>query len=321
MFFCFLRSGVGRSRPAKKTLARVYRVQYKHLYDAVSRENSCHKTSFRQTKSGTMEKEKRTAKGKMHVSGQRAAKYRIWRHGDTDEDPPVPLENFEQARVEAGAVAWVRPTNGITEPVGVVDTKRAIAGLLECDTDFRFWLEARDMKYVLALTEQKWSPRMMRGMRGLSMQNARRQRRFENRLRAWVNKFGPLDRDGTGEDYVDVIMQSAHALRAWATRDLSLPDRLWSAGTFALRVDDYAPDVNAAAGKCARDPETGAWEAPTLWSAMCHSIQHASDYGWTFVECEADDCFNVFLKKRTEHVTCSQRCGKRMRRKASQSQQ
>ena len=262
-----------------------------------------------------MEKEKGSAKGKMHIRGQRAAEYRIWRHGDTDEDPPQPLEDFDQARLDIGAVAWVRPTKGTQKPIGDVDTKRAIAGLLECDTDFRFWLEARNMKYLLAHTEQKWSPRMMREMQGLSMQNARRQRRFDNRLRAWVNKFGPLDLDGTGEpDYVDRIMQAAHALRAWAIRDLSLPDRLWSAGTFALRVDDYAPVVNAAAGKCERDLETGVWEAPTLWSAMCHSIQHASDYGWTFVECEADDCFNVFLKKRTEHVTCSQRCGKRMRR-------
>jgi hypothetical protein len=270
-----------------------------------------------------MEKEKRSAKGQIHVNGQRAAKYRIWRPGDTAEDPPQPLENYEQARIEVGAVAWVRPTNAITKPVGVVDTKRAIAGLLECDTDFRFWLEARNMKYVLALTEQKWSPRMLREMRGLSMQNTRRQRRFDKRLLAWVNKFGPLDLRGAGEpDYVDSIMQAAHALRAWAIRDLSQPERLWSHGTFALRVDDYAREVNTAAGECERDPETGAWEAPALWSAMCHSIQHASDYGWTFVECEADDCFNVFLKKRTEHVTCSQRCGKRMRRdrKASQSQ-
>jgi hypothetical protein len=260
-----------------------------------------------------MGKGKRIAKGKIDVTGQRARQYRIWRPGDTAEDPPQPLENYEEALLEVGAVAWVRPTNGITKSVGVVDTKRAIAGLLECDTDFRFWLDARNTKYVLALTEQKWSPRMMREMRGRSMQNTRRQRRFDKRLRAWVNKFGPLDLDGTGEDYVDDIMKMAHALRAWAIRDLSPPERVWSRGTFALRVDDYARDVNTAAGECERDPETGAWEAPALWSAMCHSIQHASDYGWTFVECEADDCFNVFLKRRTEHVTCSQRCGKRMR--------
>jgi hypothetical protein len=261
-----------------------------------------------------MEKEKRSAKGEMHVSGQRAAKYRIWRPGDTDEDPPQPLQNYEQARLEVGAVAWVRPTNGITKPVGVVDTKRAIAGLLECDTDFRFWLKAREMKYMLARTEQEWGPRLMREMRGLSMQNARRQRRFDKRLLAWVNKFGPLDLDGTGEDYVDSIMQMAHALRAWAVRDLSLPERVWAGTTWMLKVSEYRREVNEAAGRCERNPETGAWEAPTLWSAMCHSIQHASDYGWTFAECEADDCFNVFLKRRTEHVTCSQRCGKRMRR-------
>ena len=260
------------------------------------------------------------AKGKIHVTGQRAGGYTIWRPGDTADDPPQPLQNFDQARIDIGAVAWVRPTNGISKPIGDVDTKRALAGLLECDTDFRFWLDARDVKYMLAHTEQKWSPPMMRELRGISMQNTRRQRRFDKRLENWVNKFGPLDFYGTGEpDFVDDIMRAVHALRAWAIRDLSLPERVWSRGTFWLKVDEYRREVNEAAGKCARDPETGQWEAPTLWSALCHSIQHAPDYGWRFAECAEADCFNIFLKRRTEkerkreHVTCSQRCGKRMR--------
>ncbi len=128
-----------------------------------------------------------------------------------------------------------------------------------------------------------------------------------------MNKYGQLDYRGPGKpDDVDGIMRMAHALRAWALRDLSPPDRVWGRATFMLKVGDYRKDVNKAAGKCDKDPETGEWTAPTLWSAMCRSIQHASDYGWTFVECAADDCFNVFLKKRTEHATCSARCGKRM---------
>ena len=269
-----------------------------------------------------MEKSKRNSKGKVHVAGERAREYRIWRPGDTDEDPPVALENFFPARLEVGAVAWVRPAKVIPKPRGVVDTKRAIGGLLQVDTDFRHWLAARDAAHYAAEVWEHFDHGPSTQQRALGAQNTRRRQRFDARLLKWVNEFGSLDLSGTGEpDYVDAIMQAAHALRAWAIRDLSLPDRLWSSGTFWLQVDGYAKVVNKAAGKCDRDPETGAWEAPTLWSAMCHSIQHAPDFGWQFEECEADDCFNVFLKRRTEHVTCSQRCGKRKRDHEKRGQQ
>jgi hypothetical protein len=251
----------------------------------------------------------------------RAPEYRIWRAGESEGEPPEPLDKFRSDFIEVGAVAWVLPVGEASQPREVaVDTKQAIAGLLACDSEFRRWVEARDMKWQLAQTREKRSPRMMREMRGLSRRSAPLQRRFDKLLRKWANEFGSLDFRGPEEpNRVDDIMRAAHALRAWALRELPHRDRVWSRITFMLQADDYEPDVDEAAGQCKRDPETGAWSAPTLWSAMCHSIQHARDYGWTFAECDADDCSNVFLKKRTEHATCSARCGKRMRdRKAKQ---
>jgi hypothetical protein len=251
-----------------------------------------------------MEKEKRNAKGKIHVTGMRALEYTIWRPGESEGEPPEPLDKFRSDLVDAGAVAWVWPIGEASQPREVaVDTKQAIAGLLECDTDFRRWLEARDVKWVLAgmREEEEWSPQMQRGMRGLSRRSEPLQRRFDKRLREWVNKYGQLDY--REPDLVDSTMIAAHALRAWALRDLSLPERVWAGGTFPLKVDNYAKDVNKAARECDRDPETGEWTAPTLWSAMCHSIQHAREYGWTFVECAAPGCESVFLEKRHKHVT------------------
>jgi hypothetical protein len=270
-----------------------------------------------------MGKGKRNAKGRISVTGERALKYRIWRPGDTDEEPPEPIEPIENSRpvlLEVGAVAWVRPANGITKPCGTVDTGRAIAGLFECDTDFRHWLDAREAAYHIAHVVEHFDRNPYGWERARSAQNNRRRLRFDERLRKWVNEFGPLDQEGTGKpERVDNIMRAAHALRAWALRDLSLPERVWSTPTFMLKVDNYAREVNVAAGKCERDPETGEWAAPTLWAALCHSIQHAREYEWKFVECAAPGCFNVFLEKRHKHVTCSQRCGKRMRdRKAKQ---
>jgi hypothetical protein len=254
-------------------------------------------------------------KGRIRVTGLRAPEYRIWRAGESEGEPPEPLDKFRQDFIDVGVVAWVLPVGEASQSrEKAVDTKRAIAGLLACDTDFRRWVEARDMKWQLARTTQEWSPRMKRVMNGLSRRSEPSKRRFDKHLMGWMKEFGALDLGGPKKpDRVDDIMKMTHALRAWAIRDLSMPDRVWSRSTFMLRVDKYERKVNEAAGECERNRETGEWTAPTLWSAMCHSIQHARDYGWTFAECAADDCSNVFLKKRTEHATCSPRCGKRMR--------
>jgi hypothetical protein len=180
--------------------------------------------------------------------------------------------------------------------------------------DFRHWLSAREAKWMkVVLTATKSDTRQSAEMRRLSTQNKNRRQRFDKRLLAWVNEFGPLGlRADGGPDIVDTVMKAAHAVRAWvAPESHRLPRR--GGGTFLLDDSDYAEDINEAAGQCTRDPVTGDWVAPTLWAAMCHSVQHAQDYGWQFAECAAADCHNVFLLSRSDQIMCSQRCGKRAR--------
>ena len=215
-------------------------------------------------------------KGKIRVTGLRAAEYRIWRAGESEGEPPEPLDKFRQDFIDVGAVAWMLPVGEASQSrEKAVDTKLAIAGLLECDTDFRRWLEARDMKWRLAQTREKWSPRMMREMNGLSRRSEPLKRRFDKRLEGWVNKYGPLGYRGSEKPDLmdDNIMTAAHALRAWAIRDLSLRDRVWSRGTFMLQVGNYASQVNEAAGECERDLETGEWSLSND-ALVSHVSQH-----------------------------------------------
>jgi hypothetical protein len=253
--------------------------------------------------------------GHIEVLGERARKYTIWRPGDDERELPGGLPNdfSTPLLLEIGAHAWIVPTSSLTKPHGIVDTKAAVAGLLACDMDFRNWLRAREQKWMqLSLTGTKGGYRPTAEMRRLSTQNKNRRQRFDLRLAKWATEFGPpgLREDG-GPDIVDNVMRAAYCIRAWVLPDSPhIPPRT---GTFLL--DDLNPvdEINEGAGQCNRNPRSGAWTAPTLWAAMCRGVQYAREYGWSFGECAADDCYNVFLKKRADQLMCSQRCGKRKR--------
>ncbi len=209
-------------------------------------------------------------------------------------------------------MAWLRGVGESTEAERIVDTREAIQGLLGCDMTFRYWLAAREAKWMrLCLTLGNRRDLRTPDMKRLSVQSNRRRQAFDKRLTRWANKFGCLGLDGDWPDYVDGTMRAAYCVRSWVLPESPhIPPR---SGTFLL--DDFDPiaEINEGAGRCSRDPKTGAWIAPTLWSAICHSVQHSRDYGWEFAECAADDCLNVFLKKPSHKIMCSPRCGKRMR--------
>ena len=267
-----------------------------------------------------------------YVLGRRARTYTI--HRPTEPPPWLSTDDGYDwaAELKVGWLAWLESVGSATKGRGSADTKSAVAGLLSCETDFFRWLVARNAMFEVEIGRELPLVSEVTGFgsrahkeatRLLWLQHKNRRQRFDKRLLAWVNKFGSLGiEDERGHENIDDMMRCALAIRVWAgvegaeASPWGLGQNTW---TFPPKVDPIVT-INRRAGECVRDPKTGRWEAPTLWSAICFDLRRHDELGWKFGVCEATDCHNVFLHTTAPKTYCSPRCGKRMRDRKAKRQ-
>ena len=272
-----------------------------------------------------------------YVLGERARTYTI--HRPTVAPPWLPKreDGYDYgAELKVGMFAWLEPMGDETRRRGTADTKRAIAELLSCETDFRRWLAARDAMYevefgkihpVLRDGSGFGSRARTEALRLLWLQHKNLRQRFDKRLLGWANKFGSLGiEDKHGHENVDDMMRCALFVREWLgvgsseTSPWGMKPAEGQVSVTFPPLADAGTEINRRAGQCKRASRTEPWEALTLWSAMCFDLRRHDGLGWKFGVCEATDCHNVFLHTTAPKTYCSPRCGKRMRDRKAKRQ-
>jgi hypothetical protein len=261
------------------------------------------------------------------VRGERPLTYAIRRPPVAPPWLPKREDGYDYgAELKVGVFAWLEPVGSETKwRSRSPDTKRAVAELLSCETDFLRWLDARESMFEVEVVDARPELQFLRGGSGFGsrarkealrlvwLQHKNLRQRFDKRLRNWAKKFGSLGiEDERGLEHVDDMMRCALAVREWAAVEGSEPTE----GLFTLTFPRLVvPDeeINRRANECTRASRAARWTAPNLWSAICFDLRRSDELGWRFGLCAAEDCRNVFLHTTAPKTYCAPRCGKRMR--------
>lgn len=217
---------------------------------------------------------------------------------------PGRFEVIRRDKETLGFLTPVRRSRIVDREIDATDALRAWLGLW---TSFHLWLDARAAGSLLRILDERLAVELtteaVTADRDHLRQRAKHagslEERFYTELKEVTNKFGPL---GVGDD-IGQIMTAIKELKAFIVVDKpELAERLAP----GVDLEPHVARVEAALANS--DFRPGQTSVPNLYAGLAARVL-AGDL--RFGVC--DFCRAVFITKRSDRKTCSERCRSRVR--------